>query len=302
MRTPPSTVQPGGQALAVAIICVGLFGAWWPVAAPADAPLYEVIVPLSGTGAAEREVGMAEALGAVAVKASGQRDAASSPAIRGANPAKYVQRYSMTADKQLKVGFDGAAVERLLEQAGLPLWPAERPVTLVNAPAADPAAIEAAAQQRGLPIAWASGAGVDASGRAVLTGVPSGAGFSWSFTHDGRTTQATGSAQDGIHLAADTLAARYAPASTRSSRRLTLAIGGMDDLSDYSGLLEYLGSLSLVRDVQVESLQGDVVRLSMVVRGDRELLARIAALDGRLQAVAPAGEGGPPAVDFVYQP
>jgi hypothetical protein len=76
----------------------------------------------------------------------------------------------------------------------------------------------------------------------------------------------------------------------------------MDDLADYSGLLEYLGSLSLVRDVQVESLQGDVVRLSMVVRGDRELLARIAALDGRLQAVAPAGEGGPPTVDFVYQP
>jgi len=288
----------------VAIICVGLIGAWWPVAAPAEVPLYEVTVPLSGTGAAERQAGMVEALGAVAVKASGQRDAANSPAIRGADPAKYVQRYSTTADKQLKVGFDGAAVERLLEQAGLPLWPAERPVTLVNAPAADPAAIEAAAQQRGLPIAWATGAGagVDASGRATLTGVPSGAGFSWSFSHDGRTTRATGPAQDGVHLAADTLAARYAPASTRSSRRLTLAIGGMADLADYSGLLEYLGALSLVRDVQVESLQGEVVRLSLVVRGDRELLAQVAALDGRLQAVAPAGEGESPAVDFVYQP
>ena len=98
MRTPPSTVQPGGQALAVAIICVSLVGAWWPVAAPAEVPLYEVTVPLSGTGSAEREAGLVEALGAVAVKASGRRDAASSPAIRGANPAKYVQRYSTTAD------------------------------------------------------------------------------------------------------------------------------------------------------------------------------------------------------------
>jgi transposase len=48
----------------------------------------------------------------------------------------------------------------------------------------------------------------------------------------------------------------------------------MDDLADYAGLLEYLRSLSLVRDVEVESLDGAVVRLRMVVRGDRELLGR----------------------------
>jgi hypothetical protein len=39
----------------------------------------------------------------------------------------------------------------------------------------------------------------------------------------------------------------------------------------------------------------------MVVRGDRELLGRIAALDGRLQPGAAAGAAAEPDVDFVYQ-
>jgi len=129
-----------------------------------------------------------------------------------------------------------------------------------------------------------------------------GSEFAWTFTHDGRTTQARGPAEAGIHLAADTLAARYAPASTRSSSNLTLRVDGMDDLADYSGLLAYLRELSLVRGVEVESLDGTVITLRVVVRGDRELLGRIAALDGRLQPGSRGAEEGPAAVDFVYAP
>jgi len=136
----------------------------------------------------------------------------------------------------------------------------------------------------------------------VLIGVPGGSEFTWTFTHDGRTTQARGPAEAGIHLAADTLAARYAPASTRSSSNLTLRVDGMDDLADYSGLLAYLRELSLVRGVEVESLDGTVITLRVVVRGDRELLGRIAALDGRLQPGSRGAEEGPAAVDFVYAP
>jgi hypothetical protein len=113
---------------------------------------------------------------------------------------------------------------------------------------------------------------------------------------------AQGSAADGIDLAADALAARYAPASTRSTTNLALQVGGMADLEAYAGLMAYLDALSLVRAVAVESLEGTVVRLRLVVQGDRDLLGRIAALDVHLQPPPAAVEAPEPAVDFVYQP
>lgn len=302
MPTPVTIAHRRRTARVPVLACLAILA--WPALSLAEPHPYEVTVPLQGTSAEDRAAGLATALRAVAVRASGRRDAAEHPAIKGANPTKYVQRYSTTAERQLKVGFDGAAIEQLLQQAGLPLWPAERPVTTIDAPVADRAAVEAAAQWRGLPVEWSAVAGAAASsaGRAVLSGVPSGPGFAWTFTHEGRTAQAQGSAQEGIHLAADTLAARYAPASTRAISDLTLRVGGMDDLAGYAGLLAYLRGLSLVREVAVDSLEGDVVTLRLAVRGDRELLGRIAALDGRLQ---PAVAGDPPEqgrVDFVYQP
>jgi len=302
MRTFIRTVRQEGLALATALAWTA--AGFAPVVARAEIAPYEVAVPLKGTTAEDRAAGMADALRAVAVKASGRREAANSPAITGANPAKYVQRYSTTADKMLKVGFDGRAIEQLLQQAGLPLWPAERPLVVINAPVTDRAAVESAAQSRGVPLEWGAGAGATppSAGIAVLTGVPSGSEFAWTFAHDGRTTEVRGSAQDGVHLAADTLAARYAPASTRSSSNLTLRVDGMDDLADYSGLLAYLRELSLVRGVEVESLDGTVITLRLVVRGDRELLGRIAALDGRLRPGARDADDAAGAVDFVYQP
>lgn len=302
MRNLIRTVRPGGLALVTAVACIA--GCMAPSLAHAEVALYEVAVPLKGATPEDRAAGMAEAMRAVAIKASGRREAANSAAIAGADPAKYVQRYSTTADRMLKVGFDGRAVEQLLQQAGLPLWPAERPVTVIDAPVADRAAVESVAQWRGLPVEWAAAAGAPPSSarRAVLVGVPSGSEFAWTFTHDGRTTEARGPAEAGIHLAADTLAARYAPASTRSSSNLTLRVDGMDDLADYSGLLAYLRELSLVRGVEVESLDGTVITLRVVVRGDRELLGRIAALDGRLQPGSRGAEEGAAAVDFVYAP
>lgn len=299
MRTSIRTFSPGRQVFAVALLCVTTLTA--PAGARADVQTFEVSVPLKGASAEDRAAGMSAALRAVAVKASGRREAADSPVVNGANPAKYVQRYSTTTDQMLKVGFDGRAVEQLLQQAGLPLWPAERPVTVIQAPVTDPAAMEAAARWRGLPIEWSSGGAAPAAARALLSGVPSGSGYAWTFTHDGRSVQAQGSAPDGIQLAADTLAARYAPPSTRSTSDLTFKVGGMDDLAAYAGLLAYLRGLSLVRAVAVESLDGTVVTLRAVVRGDRELLGRIAALDGRLQPAPPGAEGAA-AADFVFQP
>ena len=301
MRSSNRNATRGEPTLAAALaIAMALL---WPCAARPDVPLYEASVPLKGTTAEDRAAGLAEALRAVAVRASGRREAADNPVIATADPNKYVQRYSTTAQRMLKVGFDGRATEQLLQQAGLQLWPAERPLTTIDAPGVDQGAVEAAAQWRGLPVAWASVGEVPSGpARAALTGVPSGGGYAWTFTHDGRSVQGQGSAQDGINLAADTLAGRYAPASTRSTSKLSVRVDGMDDVAAYAGLLGYLRSLSLVRDVEVESLQGSVVTLGLLVRGDRELLGRIAAFDGRLQPAAPGAEGAARSADFTFQP
>jgi hypothetical protein len=109
-----------------------------------------------------------------------------------------------------------------------------------------------------------------------------------------------GSIDDGVNLAADALAARYAPPSTRATSLVPVRVGGIGDVRAYAGLVEYLKSLSLVRDIQVAEMTPGVVSLQLALRGDLELLKRIAALDERLQAGS-AGEGAE-GVDFTYVP
>jgi len=104
-----------------------------PVPAAADVSVYQAVVPLKGNTEADRSAAFGEALKSAAVRASGRRDAGSNATIVAAasDATRYVQQYSTTSDRMLKVGFDAKAMDRLLQQAGLPLWPLERPVTEV---------------------------------------------------------------------------------------------------------------------------------------------------------------------------
>jgi hypothetical protein len=265
----------------------------------AETAVYQVAVPLKGPGAAERSEAFTLALQTVAVRASGRRDAGETAAIKAAaaDPTKFVQQYSTTTDRKLKVGFEARAVERLLQQAGLPLWPAERPLTQVVVAGITPAdreQLELAAQQRGVPIAWAS-----ENTQAVLTGTPVGGGFDWVLTHAGQQAERRGSLQDGIHLAADTFAVRYAPASTRGTTTASIRIGGITDVASYAAVTKYIDALSMVRSVAVEELAGQEVKLNLSMRGDLELLRRIAALGGPLRPASPQSEASA-AVDFIY--
>ena len=303
-----------------------------PGLAAADVSLYQASVPLKGGTEADRAAGFGEALRVAAVRASGRRDAGANPTIASAaaDPSRYVQQYSVTPDHLLKVGFDGRAVEQLLQQAGLPLWPAERPVTLVQlfVPSVAGGAravlaserpperdqLERAAQVRGLPIAWpqqpvdlaaarARLAAPGAAAQGVLVGVASGAGIDWSFAQLDTRTQGRGPAATGADLAADALAARYAPGSTRGVGNVSVRIGAVNDLAAYAALLEYLQSLSLVRGVAVEQVTGDTVQLGLALRGDLELLRRVAALDTHLQAGAKGdAASGSTGTDFTWQP
>jgi hypothetical protein len=301
-----------------------------PIAAAADVALYQAAVPLKGLTEADRSAAFGEALKVAAVRASGRRDAGAAPAIAAAaaDPQRYIQQYSTTTDRMLKVGFDGRAMENLLSQAGLPLWPAERPPTLVllftpgiaaggravtaaERPA-ERAEIERAAQIRGIPLAWpaetvdpaAARARVAATGStaAVLSGVSSGTAGDWTFAHAGQTSRLQGGAAAGVGLAADTLAARYATGATRGVSSVSIRIGGLDGISGYAALTRYLEGLSLVRSASPGELAGGTVLFELAVRGDLELLRRIFAIDGRLTAAPRTATPAPGDPDFIWTP
>jgi uncharacterized protein len=332
MLRQPRTVRKDGPVLR-ALACVVLMALPW--LADADVAVYQAVVPLAGATEADRNAAFGNALRTAAVRASGQRGAASNAVIdaAAADPARYVQQYSTTPDRMLKVGFDARALDRLLQQAQLPFWPLERPLTVVLLVVPSVAGgqravlaservperleVERAALARGLPIAWpqqavgvaqvrAALAGGPAApapdslgGRALLAGVGTGGSVAWAFTDGGRAVRADGSTQDGVDLAADALAARYAPPSSRGIATIAIRVGGIEDVRAYAGLLRYLESLSLVRSVGVEALADRVVSLEVTMRGDLELLRRIAALDTHL---VPAAADAAPAADFNFAP
>jgi hypothetical protein len=216
-------------------------------------------------------------------------------------------------------------MEQLLQQAGLPLWPAERPTTLVllfvpsvaEGGRAVTAAehpperleLERAARARGVPLEWPAES-LDATaarsrlagGGTALAGFGAGGGLDWTFTHAGQSATARGGSVTAADLAADTLAARYAPASTRNVNTVAVRIGGLQDVRAYAALTAYLDGLSLVRAVSVRELAGDTVSLDLSVRGDLELLRRIFALDSKLVAAARDDAAAAAAPDFVWQP
>ena len=130
--------------------------------------LYEVTMPIEQS----RDTAFVEALKAVAVKVSGRRDAGARLGPAASSPRQYVQRFAFTLDNQLQVAFDSGSVDRLLSDAGLPIWGRERPATLVlvsvpgpdgspnwldvNFAAGEREAIAKSARLRGLPIVWPS--------------------------------------------------------------------------------------------------------------------------------------------------
>jgi hypothetical protein len=300
----------------------------------AEVTLYRATVPLKGATEADRNAAFGEALRDVVVRASGRRDAGSNPGVNASagRANRIVQQYSATPEGDLKVGFDAVTIDEILQDAGLPFWPSERPVTLVvmsGVAGADAlrvgdasperAQLELAAKARGVPLVWPlagvsiesvraqlEASGVEAVARAagteadaVLVGVLTGGQADWTLVHAGDASRRRGSAADGAHLAADTFADIYAPASTRGLSTATVRVGGVESLQAYAGLLDELDSLSMVRGIGVDGLDGATVSLSLTLRGDLELLRRIAMLTPRLR---PSAGGDPGAPQFVYLP
>ncbi len=128
--------------------------------------LYEASVPVTSS----RDAAFIEALRSVVIRVSGRADAAARLGGALNNPRQYAQRFGFTADNVLQVAFDDVSVDRLLTEAGLPVWGRERPATLVllnvttasgssywidsSASSAERETIARAARLRGVPIVW----------------------------------------------------------------------------------------------------------------------------------------------------
>jgi hypothetical protein len=308
-----------------------------PVSAITVSDLYEVTLPAES---GSRDSAFVDALKAVAVRVSGQRDAGSRLGAATANPRQYVQRFGFTGDNQLQVGFDGPAIDRLLNDVGLPIWGRERPATLVvlTVDASDGSArwidartataekdlVTKAARQRGLPLIWPesdSGLSVSSSpadlqqlatsysANATLFGKAraDGAGgytVRWTLISQDGAKEIAGSLDEGVNLAADTFARVYA-ASGSALDNIVVEVSGIANLNAYASTLNYLEAMTLVRAVSVENLMGETLRFKLSVRGDLATLRRALALDNRLVPLAQSPEENERATDRLqlrYQP
>jgi hypothetical protein len=302
-------------------------------AALTRAELYQATTAETDRSEAAQTAAFQAAMKIVLVRVTGSRaaedDAALAPLI--VNARRYVQQYRSTPDSQLWVSFDGPAIERWLTQNGQPLWGRERPATFVWLAAetgpqsgtlitADDTselklAIDAAANQRGVPLIWPTGADaqksrvdyagvvggsvsvlVDAArrlgGEGVLIGRANGnsaaATVRWTHVFQDRTSEYSG-ALEGVNRAADSYAQLFA--ASGSLAPIDIEVRGVADLRDYADLQGYLESLTFISHVGVAALGGDTVRFHLATRGGADSLQRALALNGRLQPAAPGDDG-----------
>jgi len=144
-----------------------------PAAAWAARPVPVFQVDVAGQSVPALQQAMRAAL----VRATGRRESANDPAFAGliADAPKYVQTYDRGPQGELQVLFNGVAVDRAIAALDRSVWDPNRPFTLVvlypspaqadQAP--DEAALEQAAEERGLPISIVPLPVADASGNLL---------------------------------------------------------------------------------------------------------------------------------------
>jgi uncharacterized protein len=304
--------------------------------AVALAGLYRATVPGPEGDAASRSAAYRQAMRLVVVRVTGRRDAAGAPAL--ATLIDQAGRHG-----QVEIGFDGAAIEDAIAAAGLPYWGADRPTTLVwlavdrgngqrgvvtAATQSDERhAVEQAAQQRGVPIAWPSlaasddprrrfeqimsgstaGLAAEAArlgheglliGRSAIRPGASAPTVTWSFHGAGVSGQSAGGLGEGPNLAADRLAGVYASVTAAQRNELRVSVSGVDTLAAYAATVKSLGSVDVVRSLEVAEVAGDRVLYRIAVRGDASSYRRALAARRELVPVVD-GEGE---LNFQYRP
>jgi hypothetical protein len=311
-----------------------------PCAAAGSEDLFEVTVPITQDG---EPAAFRAAMADVLIKVTGRRDAPLLPSLSALvdDAGRYVTSYRRASRGRLAISFDGDAIEDAVAAAGLPFWGAFRPVTLVwlavdrgagqrglvtaEASGSEKRDVEAAAAQRGLPLAWPSvTGGEDAQLRlqqawsgdlgplaatasrygadGVLVGrALAGAGgvysVDWTFVGAGGSAGLRGGLGEGVNLAADRYASLYASPAAAQRSEIDVTVAGITSAADYADVASHLASLSTVRNVTLRRVLPDAVVFRVSVRGGLYTLQREAGSAGRLRPIADA-QG---AAVFTYQ-
>lgn len=91
----------------------------------------------------------------------------------------------------------------------------------------------------------------------------------------------------GVTSAAEALGQRYAVSVTeQAGSRIRVAVEGVDNLADYDRVLDYLGGLTLVRQTELEAVQGTTMSLRLAVNAGLDRLDQIIGL-GEVLEMAP---------------
>lgn len=333
------TPTPSASVGFVRAWCVGgLLALVASVASTAVVPdLYEATVASDRGQAAAFQDAMRE----VIVRITGERDGDNAPGLADliANAQRYVQKYRNLPGGKVAIGFDGNKLESVIAAAGRPVWGRERPATVVWLAIDDgggrrhlvgagddgdlKAAVDAAADSRGLPLIWPrldstdnthvtaadvwSGSNqrvIEAASRyradAVLIGRLSGASGDWTLVAAGETSAIRGGPADGVQSLADRFAEILAAPNTEPIERATLDVAGVTSLAAYADLIATLEASSLVRGVFVSELAGDRVVLAVNVRGSPDRLRRALATQRKFE---PAGDSTEPSTILIrYRP
>lgn len=295
--------------------------------------LYTVAVPVPDQSSAALQGATTQALRELVVRVSGRSDAANNTALvsalANARGLLSQYRYDRRDDGWVaQLTFGPESVRRLLRNAGLPVWGADRPVLRVLlvvddghsqrfADSAGPliAALSAQAQRRGVLLAVSSdtaGISPDAVARldvaavqsivpargALLLGSIRQNGTAWSgnwlLTANGQQfTANSGGAtlDDFIGANFDSLIDALSAqyaAAAGSSEGVVMQVGGVENFDDYAALLQYLQHVSLIRNVTPILVYNDQVQLQLSLQGSTEQLARQIALEKKMVPAAPA--------------
>jgi hypothetical protein len=338
------------SALLRSAIVVGLALAAAPGGAATFADLYTVQVTPDPAAADQQKAATQAAMARLLIRVTGNRNAPLEPALQPliTAPEEFLTSRGSDREGRSIVGFRRSQVERALTERGMPVWGPERPLTLLwiavddgaggrallgaNEPAqfgAPPTPemtellasvreeVVAAADERGLPIAWPlldledlnAVSFIDVSGRfddrivaasaryradAVLIGNVRpgllGTEVDWLFVRGvDRQALPVTAVRDGLDAAADRYAAELSTVGGASVAQLTVL--DVQTAADYGRVMSYLERQSALETVDVESYGDGTLNLRVAARGDARVLERLLSLGGVLR---PAGGVGAP--------
>lgn len=351
MKVSSSWVRGAAVVLVAAGVPAGFVGA-----ATVD-NLYSVTVVPDVAAADQRRAATQAAMARLLIRVTGSRNAPLEPALRSmiAAPEDFLTSYGLDRQGRALVGFRRSQVERVLTQVGMPVWGPERPLTLLwvaiddgvggrallganetneLGAAATPQLTEliatvrteigAAADERGVPVAWPLldledlnavtftdvwggfddrivAASMRYRADAVLIGRVRpgllGNEVEWLFVQ-GTQRQALPAAavRDGLDVAADRYAADLSTVGGASVTLLT--VREVLTPADYGRVMSYLERQSVLESVDVESYGDGTLSLRVAARGDAQVLERVLALGGVLRPAFGTGAGSAGALIF----